>query len=144
MKTSFPVLLKKFQSQRSGAMTRRIGWELTFEQWLEWWGDDVDRRGRGPNDLQMQRINDAGPYALGNIVKGTPKQNAATANEQAGIRHAALVDSGYVWEPIKRPRISDAIAHVDIHGNAIELESEEESWIGPIEYGRAKPLGQII
>ncbi|WP_257757895.1 hypothetical protein [Burkholderia glumae] len=67
-----------FQIQRHGAARRGIGWELTFEQWLDWWGDDIERRGVHPGDLQMQRIADAGPYALGNIKKGTPRQNAQT------------------------------------------------------------------
>ncbi|CAG9225839.1 hypothetical protein [Burkholderia vietnamiensis] len=67
-----------FSVQRHNAGRRGIGWELTFEQWLEWWGDDIERRGVHPGDLQMQRIADAGPYALGNIKKGTPKQNAQT------------------------------------------------------------------
>lgn len=67
-----------FSVQRHNAGRRGIGWELTFEQWLEWWGNDIERRGVHPGDLQMQRIADAGPYALGNIKKGTPKQNAQT------------------------------------------------------------------
>lgn len=67
-----------FSVQRHNAGRRGIEWELTFEQWLEWWGDDIERRGVHPGDLQMQRIADAGPYALGNIKKGTPKQNAQT------------------------------------------------------------------
>ncbi|MDN7658457.1 hypothetical protein [Burkholderia cenocepacia] len=67
-----------FSVQRHGAGRRGIGWELTFEQWLEWWGEDIERRGVRPGDLQMQRIADAGPYALGNIKKGTPRQNAQT------------------------------------------------------------------
>ncbi|MCP3709743.1 hypothetical protein M3I54_22630 [Paraburkholderia sp. CNPSo 3274] len=68
-----------FNTQRHGAARRGIGWELTFEQWLEWWGADIERRGTGECNLQMQRIADAGPYAIGNIKKGTPKQNSSTA-----------------------------------------------------------------
>jgi hypothetical protein len=69
-----------FNTQRHNAKRRGIGWELTFEQWLAWWGEDIERRGSGECDLQMQRVADAGPYALGNIKKGTPKQNSATAS----------------------------------------------------------------
>ena len=39
--------------QKCGAKKRGIGWELSFEQWLEFWGEDIDRRGSGANDLQM-------------------------------------------------------------------------------------------
>ncbi|CAG9205621.1 conserved hypothetical protein [Burkholderia gladioli] len=67
-----------FQTQRHNAGRRGIEWELTFEQWLDWWGDDIERRGVHPHNLQMQRIADSGPYALGNIKKGHPKQNAQT------------------------------------------------------------------
>lgn len=120
-------------------MSRRIEWELTFEQWVEWWGDDIELRGQGSDNLQMQRINDTGPYALGNIVKGTPKQNTATANEQREIKYAALVASGYVWEERKRPTVADGI------GDPIEdLDPPYEGGIDSQEYGRAKPLGLWI
>lgn len=70
--------LKAYRNQKGGAKKRGIGWELTFKQWCEWWGDDIDRRGRGVDMLQMQRIHDKGPYALGNIVKGVPRENVHT------------------------------------------------------------------
>lgn len=69
---------RAFLSQRSGAKARGIGWELTYEQWLEFWGDDLPRRGRGRHNLSMQRPCDSGPYAVGNIRKGTPAENMAT------------------------------------------------------------------
>lgn len=68
----------KFHAQRRNAERRGIGWQLTFQQWLGWWGDDIVRRGRGIDDLCMQRLRDEGPYALGNIRKGIPKQNGRT------------------------------------------------------------------
>ena len=141
----FNKYFKAYQSQKSGATARGIEWKLTFREWRDWWGDDIDKRGRGANQLQMQRFNDSGPYAIGNITKGTPKQNAATAAAQFKIKHQALVDSGYVWEPQKGPRLSDAIGHVDMHGNPIEPDdAAEDSWIEPQVYGRAKPLCQLI
>lgn len=68
-----------FYRQRAKAKDRGIGWELTFQQWLDFWGEDISKRGSGKDDLQMQRLADRGPYALGNIRKGTPKQNSVTA-----------------------------------------------------------------
>jgi hypothetical protein len=68
-----------YQAQRHHAKARGIGWEITFEEWLDWWGEDIDRRGTSPTSLQMQRIADAGPYKVGNIKKGVPKQNSQTA-----------------------------------------------------------------
>lgn len=76
-----------------GAKWRGIGWELTFDQWLEFWGADLDRRGNGTDSLQMQRFADSGPYAVGNIRKGRPQQNVKTASavrkNKASARAAA-------------------------------------------------------
>jgi hypothetical protein len=69
---------RAFTQQRNSAKARGISWELTFEQWVEWWGEDLPRRGRGRHNLQMQRPCDSGPYALGNIRKGTPRENQRT------------------------------------------------------------------
>jgi hypothetical protein len=82
-----------FNSQKGTAKARGIDFLLTFQEWCNFWGEDIDRRGSGPDSLQMQRNLDTGPYALGNIKKGTPKQNSATyqnmrlnrQTEQAGV-----------------------------------------------------------
>ena len=70
---------RAFLSQKSHAKYRGIEWKLTFTQWLEWWGDDIYRRGTGSNCLQMQRHCDSGAYEIGNISKGRPKDNMRTA-----------------------------------------------------------------
>ncbi len=36
---------QRYYAQRKNAKQRGIGWELTFQQWLDWWGEDLDRRG---------------------------------------------------------------------------------------------------
>ncbi len=69
---------QKFHAQRGQAKRRGIEWQLTFEQWFQWWGEDLDKRGPRAWQLSMQRVGDAGPYALGNIRKGTPKDNGRT------------------------------------------------------------------
>lgn len=92
---------RKYWSQRSGAKTRGIGWELTFQQWLDWWGEDLDRRGQGVDGLQMQRVADQGPYALGNIRKGHPRDNSHTysvvlqnrKSVEASRAHQAALDA---------------------------------------------------
>ena len=65
----------RFNVQRQHAQQRGIPWELTFEQWVAWWGDDYAQRGRRADDLVMARHGDVGPYALGNIYKATQAQN---------------------------------------------------------------------
>jgi len=73
-----------YYSQMSHAKARGIGWEITFQEWLDWWGEDLDRRGRGKDQLSMQRIRDRGPYKLGNIEKGYPRDNAHTRSVMHG------------------------------------------------------------
>jgi hypothetical protein len=67
-----------YDSQKSRAKSRGIGWEFNFQTWVDWWGADIERRGSGPDDVQMQRFADTGPYAAWNVRKGTPKDNAKT------------------------------------------------------------------
>lgn len=78
----------KFDVQRGNAKRRGIEWKFTFEQWLEWWGDDIDRRGVGPDDLQMQRYHDKGPYSPENVRKGVPKDNAKTRGSWVAFRNS--------------------------------------------------------
>jgi hypothetical protein len=101
----------KFSNQRSGSKSRGIAWELTFDEWLAWWGDDLGRRGSRPGDLQMCRNGDAGSYALGNIYKGTAQENMRTAGnlkrkrntDKAAREHQAYLDA-LMWGSSKEPR----------------------------------------
>jgi hypothetical protein len=69
---------QKFQQQRANARYRGIEWELTFKEWVDWWGDDYARRGVRADQLCMQRVADVGPYSLDNIRKGHPRDNIKT------------------------------------------------------------------
>ena len=77
-----------YAKQKSSARSRGIEWEFNFESWLDWWGYDFDRRGTGPNDLQMQRFADSGPYASWNVKKGAPRDNAATRGHMTRKRNS--------------------------------------------------------
>lgn len=81
--------LRKFHAQKKSARLRGIGWELTFDQWLAWWGNDINRRGPHAGQLQMCRNGDEGPYRLDNIHKGTPKQNGKTRSDVYRNRQAS-------------------------------------------------------
>lgn len=70
--------LQRYRQQQFNAKKRGIGWELTFHDWCVWWGDDIDKRGAGHDKLCMQRVADTGPYALDNIRKAYPLDNART------------------------------------------------------------------
>lgn len=67
---------QKYHNQRYHASkVRGIEFNLSFEEWLDWWGDDIENRGCTAGKLQMGRYNDEGPYALGNIYKCTIEEN---------------------------------------------------------------------
>lgn len=90
---------RAFWQQRTNAKRRGIEWRLTLQQWLEFWGEDLDRRGRGRHELGMQRPCDSGPYAPDNIRKGTPADNARTrrgwmpnADDEPNLGYASVWD----------------------------------------------------
>ena len=60
-----------YTRQKSKAKSRGIGFHFTFDEWVEWWGDDIDRRGRKADSLVMARHDDAGDYEPGNVKKIT-------------------------------------------------------------------------
>ena len=64
-----------FQNQKVTAKHRGIPFLFTFEEWVEWWGDDFALRGRKGHELVMARNGDIGPYAIGNVTKTTASKN---------------------------------------------------------------------
>lgn len=66
-----------FQAQRAAAKRRGIEFLLTFQEWLDFWGDKLGLRGTRLDDLCMARYGDAGPYAIGNVVIKTNRENLA-------------------------------------------------------------------
>lgn len=69
------VIRRKYSEHKASAKRRNIPFELTFEQWLEIWGDKIGQRGTGANQLGMLRHRDEGGYTVGNVRLGTPKEN---------------------------------------------------------------------
>src|SRR3954468_700353 len=59
----------EYRQQRGNAKRRSIDFLLTYEQWCKIWEDSwkYALRGRGPDDFVMGRINDEGPYEVGNV-----------------------------------------------------------------------------
>jgi hypothetical protein len=68
-------LKHKYNVQKNSASIRGIEWNFTFEQWLNWWGDDINLRGRSKNSLCMARYNDCGDYSPENCYKSTTSDN---------------------------------------------------------------------
>ena len=67
-----------YSNQRGSAQRRGIEWRFTFESWMEWWGEDIHRRGVGSSKLCMQRVADSGPYATWNVRKAEAVWNSRT------------------------------------------------------------------
>lgn len=67
---------RAFIEQKRNASSRGIGWELTLWQWWTIWQESGhwDMRGRGTG-YAMCRVNDTGPYAVGNVYIATCVQN---------------------------------------------------------------------
>lgn len=75
-------LKHKFQMQRWMAVNRRnIDWKLTYEEWLDIWGDKVIQRGRGKGKFVMARYNDTGPYCVGNVYIQEHSENSKDAHK---------------------------------------------------------------
>ena len=64
-----------YAQQKDNASKRGIEFLFTFEQWVEFWGDDIDRRGCYVGDLVMARLGDSGPYSESNCFKQTCSEN---------------------------------------------------------------------
>lgn len=98
------LVRRAFRGQRHGAARRGIEFKLTYHQWVEWWGDDIDQRGRTKHALVMARRRDQGAYELGNIYKTTQAQNGkdaerahAETSARTALWHAARKAAGRKW-----------------------------------------------
>lgn len=68
---------KCWLDQRATSKRRGVEFNLTFEEYCEFWGDDFEKKGRKYDDLCMGRYDDDGPYEVGNIYKCTNRENKA-------------------------------------------------------------------
>lgn len=66
---------KCWLDQRATSKARGVEFNLTFEEYCEFWGDDFDKKGIKRYDLCMCRYGDAGAYEVGNIYKDTNINN---------------------------------------------------------------------
>jgi hypothetical protein len=68
----------KYYGQRSNALKRGIGWDITFPEWWHIWQESGKwpLRGRGYG-YGMGRYGDSGPYKVGNVYICTGAQNAS-------------------------------------------------------------------
>ena len=71
----------QYLEQKYNAIRRGIPFHLTYEEWLDIWGDKLSNRGKGINKYQMCRKADQGAYEIGNVYIDTHE-----ANSKAGRR----------------------------------------------------------
>ena len=72
-------LNRLWDEAKRNARKRGVPFQIGKRDWYEWWGDDIFKRGKFSDDLQMCRFNDEGPYHLDNIYKATQRQNLLDA-----------------------------------------------------------------
>lgn len=73
--------IKKYNAKKIDAEKRNIKFNLTFNEWYDWWlSNGVDKNKdalpRSKNTLCMCRFGDTGPYSLDNIYCATVSQNS--------------------------------------------------------------------
>lgn len=66
-----------YLDQKNNASSRGVEFLFSYDEWLEWWGDDVDLRGCRLGQLVMARNGDIGPYHPDNCHKVTCSENQA-------------------------------------------------------------------
>lgn len=84
--------------QKRHAKRRGIDFTLTYPEWLEWWGEDITKRGRGLGKLQMCRNNDSGPYSLSNIYKGSHEHNSSFKFENGFVAKPKYLSDTVITE----------------------------------------------
>lgn len=122
-----------YREQRNNAKRRGIAFEFSLESWLEWWGDDLQHRGRRSGQLVMARIGDVGAYEVGNVHKVTQtgnilesRQMTVEGRHEVGRRsreaHAARKASGgkHHWESQNTRRVRTALGLFDSVAAAAE------------------------
>lgn len=70
---------KAYHAQKYGAKRRNIDWQFTYDTWIEWWGEDIIKRGIRKGQLVMARYKDQGPYHPDNVCKITTEENIREA-----------------------------------------------------------------
>ena len=65
----------QYHNHKVRAKKRGLEFHFTYEEWINWWGDDIINRGRKLGQLVMARNGDQGPYHPSNVRKATVEEN---------------------------------------------------------------------
>lgn len=73
---------KAWLDQRATSKRRGVEFKLTYEEYVEFWGDDYHKKGRKMDQMCMGRYGDKGAYEVGNIYKCTNRENKGAPRER--------------------------------------------------------------
>ena len=76
-----------YQAHRGVAKQRNVPFNLSIEEWYAFWqaSGHWDERGMGRGKYCMSRVNDEGPYVIGNVFIQLHTKNVLDA--QLGRKH---------------------------------------------------------
>lgn len=85
---------KQYNQQKTNAKYRGINWNFSYEEWIEWWGADIEKRGKKKGSLCMARKGDEGPYHPENCFKSLFENNSFEAHygKSKGTQPKELVE----------------------------------------------------
>lgn len=91
-RSKYQTPLGAFHMQKANAIGRGIGWHLTFWQWWTIWqkSGHWDCRGLHKGEYVMCRVEDSGPYALGNVFISTCSENVSSYRRSDRAHEADL------------------------------------------------------
>jgi hypothetical protein len=91
MQENIRIAKIKYRYQRHRARQRGISWNLTFDEWYQWWQQTGHWEDRGitSGKYVMSRFGDLGPYSLDNIFCQTRDDNCREGNQKLkGIKRS--------------------------------------------------------
>lgn len=125
--------LKKYNAQKSAAKQRAMPWNLTFDEWYAFWGDDIDKRGLKFDCLVMGVTDKELGFQLDNIYKTT----------KAGVVQDAMKKGSKQMRSVRTPdgdfrSLSDAARHHGFQGMQVihRIRGGHPGW----EYSDGKPV----
>ena len=75
------IAKRKYHAHKGVAKQRGIPFKLTYEEWITLWinSGHWEDRGAGKGKYCMSRVNDIGPYEIGNVFIQLFEQNFSDA-----------------------------------------------------------------
>ena len=100
---------KRYQEQKDAAKQRGIEFKLTFDEWWSIWEQSgkYEQRGCRKGQYVMSRVNDTGPYEVGNVFIQTCGGNNSDAHKGRPKPKSIFNGNAYVWSLERKKKLSD-------------------------------------